>query len=290
VGRRGAPFTRSSGSIASDIRLRRSQFGGTICLVEGPTDARALGQFVDRPRCQVVAADNRDNVLNVVTMLRAEGITGLVGIVDADYGHIVGSLPSAPDIIVTNLHDLEMSLVQSAAFDRVLWARGSPTKIGRAIARWGGDLRPLLLGAAAPIGALRLYSERHRVALRFKNLDFGSFVDVATFQTGHLELCTDVRNKSMRHDLDVAELAGFLEQTLAEGHDPWQLCCGHDVTEILRLALRKSLGSQRPSSITAASLEMDLALACDRGEFMAWPLVHLLLDWESRNSPFQIFA
>ena len=290
MSRRGEYFTRSAGTIATDLRIRRTQFDGTLFLVEGPTDARALGQFVDRSKCQVVVGDTRDNVLTVVPLLRAEGFAGLVGLVDADFSHLQGTTPRDPDVLVTDEHDLEMMLLRSNALDRVLWARGSADRLQRAHARWGSDLRPALLATAAPLGALRLYAQREGEGWTFKHLNYESFLNLEALAVFVPELCQEVKNKTQRPSLDISRMAKAIDTVLAEGLDLWQLCRGHDVLEILSVALRKYIGSQRPTAVNEATLSMDLALAYDKVEFVASPLFVRTRAWEAQNPGYKVLA
>jgi Protein of unknown function (DUF4435) len=209
---------------------------------------------------------------------------GVVGVVDADFGHLTGRLPADPDVIVTEVHDLEMILLQSNALERVLRNKGSDLKRRQAETRWGQGTRQMLLGIATRVGALRLYSERHSLSWRFEGLEFGKFLDVATLALDQEALCQEVKNKSIQPGLDILEMSTALDATLAEGHDSRQLCCGHDVVEALRYGLRRALGTQSPSVLGTVKLGDELALAYDEAEFSASQLAADLKAWEARRS------
>jgi Protein of unknown function (DUF4435) len=289
MSRHGRAAIRSASSIANDIRIRRRQFGGSLVVVEGGTDATALGQMVDRELCQVVVADTKANVLTVVPLLRAEGIRGLVGIVDADFDHLVGVSRTDTDLLVTDIHDLEMVLLRSRALDRVLAARGSAAKLRRTRAQHGSvDLRPLLLGIGARVGALRLHNERAGLGWRFEGLAFEHFLDIRALEVNDEALCQEIKNRSQQPKADLLEMLAAQRDVLAEGHDLWQLCCGHDVVAALRLALRMAVGSQRPSALSVSRLGFDLALAYEGTEFSVSSLAGALRAWEARNSAFVV--
>jgi hypothetical protein len=258
-------------------------FDGALLLVEGGTDATALGQFVDRDQCQIVVADTKLNVITAVQTLRAEGMGGLVGLIDADFEHLLGGRLPDPDLISTPVHDLEMLLVATRALDRVLLARGSAAKLGQARMRWGPDLRAPLVKATAQVGALRLHSIRTGAGWTFEDLAFSHFVDAFTLEVNPHALCQEVKNKSQMPGINVQTMIAGLRSVLHEGHDHLQLCCGHDFIEVLRLALRKAYGTQQPSSLSTDRLGSDLALAYEETEFRASQVAADLLAWQQRN-------
>lgn len=283
-------FTRAASSIANDVRLRRGAFPGAFLIVEGGTDARALSGFVHPALCQVVVADTRANVFEVIPTLRAEGMLGVVGLVDADFGRITGRIGSDADIVTTDLHDLEMTFVRSEAFDRVLGLHGSISKTADARARLGPDLRPLVIESAIHVGALRLHNERNGLGLRFEGLTWRKFASRLTLEVNDSDLCREVANKSNRHGLDLGDLAAEVQHVLDEGHDVWQLCNGHDAVEALTLSLRSVLGTRGPSSLSSSRVAMDLALAYPKLAFDGSSVAADIRDWESRSHPFRILA
>ena len=111
-------------SIASDIHMRRSQFKGTFLIVEGDTDQRFYGRFIDEELCQTVAANGKpsakQNAIRVIEILRNENFDGALAIVDADFSRLEGKEPDNDHIFMTDTHDLETIILKSPAYPKGL--------------------------------------------------------------------------------------------------------------------------------------------------------------------------
>lgn len=73
-------------------------------------------------------------------------------------------------------------------------------------------------------------------------------------------------------------------------HDPWQVCCGHDLVEILSFGLRKAIGSAKASDIEPNSLERSLRLAYEKTYFYKIQMYLSICSWENNNQPFTVFG
>jgi len=111
--------------IASEALMLRASALKTILLVEGTSDDKLLGSFVDKAEYDVVIAYGKVNLLEALEILRRKDAEGIVCLVDADFSRIDGAVIADKDIVVTEFHDLEVSLFHSSAFDRVLSELGS---------------------------------------------------------------------------------------------------------------------------------------------------------------------
>jgi len=106
--------------VAAQIRFSRQIWKGTILLLEGPTDAKVFENLVDDASCQIEIAFGKSNVLNALDLLEDEGFDGVVGIVDADFDHVTGKTYALDGLCVTDLHDLDLVIFASLAFERYL--------------------------------------------------------------------------------------------------------------------------------------------------------------------------
>jgi hypothetical protein len=71
-------------------------------------------------------------------------------------------------------------------------------------------------------------------------------------------------------------------------YDPWQVCCGHDLVEILSLGLRRAIGSNKAADVAPNSLERCLRLAYEEVYFARTQLYVEIRVWESHNQPFKV--
>jgi Protein of unknown function (DUF4435) len=279
---------RSGAAVAADVRMRRSLHKGAFLLVEGGFDSRTYRQFAARD-CQLVVCDGYANVAEATAILTSDGFPGVAGIIDRDYRHIGAGTPSSgPGLHLTDYRDLEAMLVASHGFGRVVSSLGSPSKIAAFERREGSDVRTVLLSRAAKVGAMRLYAARNGLPLKFRGLPFRRFTDNMTLEIDLGRLASEVRNRSMMPTLDVDLLIEGTRTVLAERHDVLSLVCGHDTLEVMRIGLRRSIGSQGASSVTADRLGQALALGYDAAEWRTSVLRGELKAWEGANPGYAL--
>jgi hypothetical protein len=302
-------------SIANTLRMSRSQFAGVFLLVEGDTDSRFYRLLVDKS-AHVKAANNRDNALKVLDILKRGAVLGVAAIVDADFSRVESERPkkrqhrqiptkarrtkqspklqrrrwlSVKNLFVTDGHDLEMMLLRSPALEKLLGEFASE-KLVAFETNQKTKLRERLLEGAAPIGYLLWYSLQEALGLRFEDLSFGKFIDEKTLLVNEKELVTAIKNHSGRHDLKSDELQAKLKALRKAAHDLWQVCCGHHVLEILSFALRKTIGTYNKGEATREALERSLRLAFERVHFKETRLYRKLLRWQSTHPPFVLIS
>jgi hypothetical protein len=73
-------------------------------------------------------------------------------------------------------------------------------------------------------------------------------------------------------------------------HDPWHVCCGHDLVWILSVGLRKTIGTWDTKDVRPDSLERSFRLAFERSYFYRTQLYVSIQQWEEANTPFVILA
>jgi hypothetical protein len=268
---------------ANQIRLRRSTFFGTFLLVEGSSDKVFYERFVDKIACQVVVMAGKTRVIIVLDILDRSSFDGVLAIVDADFDRLENSVNESINLLLTDTHDLETMLIDSPALDKVVAEFGSEEKI----AKLKLDVRTSLVEAGISIGYLRWISQCDGLNLTFSDLKFSKFIDDKTLQTNELNLIQEVKNKSQAFSLKTEDLQQRIATEKNKGFNPWQVCCGHDLVEILALGLRETIGTM---SVDSDSLERSLRLAYEEVYFRKTQLWANIRQWESNNQPFQVLA
>jgi hypothetical protein len=272
---------------ATAIRLRRDTFHGTFLLVEGSSDKIFYERFVDKTECTVITNSilGKQRVIDVLIILENSEFQGILMIIDADFDHLKGSSHSSSNLIRTDTHDLETMLLNSSALEKVIAEFGSEEKI----ARFGRDVRKALLEAGMPIGYLLWISQLDELNLTFDGITFSKFIDDQTLQIDELKLIQEVKNKSQAFGLKSENLQQRLTNQKNNSHDPWQVCRGHDLVEILSLGLRRAIGSAKTSDVEPNSLERSLRLAYEETYFYKTQIYLSIRSWESNNQPFRVF-
>jgi hypothetical protein len=272
---------------ANAIRLRRSTFSGTFLLVEGSSDRIFYERFVDKVACVSISISGKPSsklrVIAVLSTLEKSNFQGVLAVVDADFDRLEVYSHSSPNLIRTDTHDLETMLLNSSALEKVIAEFGSEEKI----VKLGRDVRTVLLEAGMPIGYLLWISQLDELNLTFEGITFSKFIDDQTLQIDELKLIQEVKNKSQAFALKSEDLKQRLTNQKSDSHDPWQVCCGHDLVEILSLGLRKAIGSAKTSDVEPNSLERSLRLAYEETYFCKTQVYLSIYSWESKNQPFK---
>jgi hypothetical protein len=258
-----------------------------FCIVEGDADSKFYKSVFDRASCAVIPAYSWENVVEVLSRLVGHGVRGVLGIIDADFRRVRGVGPSG-NLLWTDSHDLEMDLVASPAFDKVVADLCDETRV-ETFCGTTSQLRDRILQSALELGYLRLYSERGSLSLRFEGLKVARFVDRNTVNVDVLTMITTVKNLSMRPELDVAHVLAELNLIRSAGHAPSSVCNGHDFTEVMSLALRKAIGTRdTPNDVPAEVIETHLRLAYEATYFHSTRLYAEIRKWEQDNHPFRV--
>jgi len=265
-------------SIVNTARMMRTQYTGTILMVEGSTDERVYGNFVSNTKCRLIIATGKDKAVRALELLENGGLDGILTIIDADFWRLDGIEPDSSNLLMTDSHDLETMILYSDALDKVLSEFGSAGKI----AKLGRPIRDILLECGLPIGYLRWLSSptKDNLSLKFKELSFDKFVDEKT-------LCVDVDNlirelKTNSKDSTLDENETKLKIMVLAGE-------GHDLVQILSVGLINLFGNPRSvGTVTHDPVDGMLRLAYNHSHFCLTRLHNSIKDWEKANPPFTV--
>jgi hypothetical protein len=258
-------------------------------IVEGETDEIFFERFIDPLRCKIEVAKGRKNAIDAFDELQRTRFAGALVVVDADFNVLDGRLPLPLGLLFTDTHDLETMLLASRAFDKLLRSEGKKDKL-KAFEAKHGKIREKLLASAAPIGRLLWLSLFEKLNLRFEDLKFGKFVDDKTLHVDESSMIKAVLNHSSKHALDVGTIAAKLATLNVALRDPWHVCSGHHLTELLSIALRKAIGSHDAGEMGVEQVERMLALAYEAADFPSTELYAAIRTWERLSPPFLVLA
>ncbi len=268
---------------ANAILLERETFIGTFLLVEGDLDKTFYKRFVVS-ECELKNYSGKSNVIEVLNILEKENFPGVLAIVDADFDYLDSSSYNSPNLIRTDTHDLETMLLNSFALDKVINELGSQEKI----TSFGRDIRTVLIESGRVVGYLRWVSQLDGLNLTFNDIKFSKFIDENTMKIDELKLIQEVKNKSQKLALKSEDLQQRITNQKSSNHDPWQVCCGHDLVEILSIGLRKAIGTKDANDVKPENLERNLRLAYEETYFCKTQIYFSVRTWESNNRPFRV--
>ncbi len=278
--------SRTGHDVAVEARMMRTAFRGSILILEGDTDARFFERFTEESLCRVLPAHGKEKAVEAISLLLQDGFSGALAVVDADFQRILNQdCPSG--VCLTDHHDLEILLVESKALEAVVSEYGSKEKLAKRFrSNAANSIRSILYRCAKPIGLLRLCALKEKVSLKFEGLKFQLFVNRDT-----LKLDVDKLLPRLLSNSRFPVSKEWCEKAMAsctQGQDSRQLCCGHDVVEILSIGLRHAIGSLADKRALPQNVASVLRLAFDSSDLERTELYACIREWEARNPPYVI--
>lgn len=270
--------------IANQIRMRRSTYLGTFLIVEGRSDKLVYDRVVESKKCEFSIACGKENGIKALEILEKDNFAGVLLIVDADFWRLENNLPSSPNLVLTDCHDLEMMILKSPALEKVLSERGSEDKIEE----FGKDIRLTVLEIGKMLGYLRWVSLREKLALKFEELTFSKFIDKSTLDINNSKMIKAVKEHSQKLSLKEIDIQTSINSLKHDSHDPWQVGCGHDLICILSIGLSKKWGSWNYNDVKPDILERELRLAYEESYLRKTQLYASIKQWEENHQPYQI--
>ena len=263
-------------AIASDVRMRRTLHKGSFLLVEGPSDKSTFRNLTDPASCQIVITHGWENAQSVSAMLEQEGFPGVLTVLDADFRRLE-NWPPPQNILLTDFRDFECMMLASPALAKLLGEFTEVERLTQFERRTGRIILETLTQYAAYVGYLRWVSLRHKLDLRFEGLEFRHFVDKGTLQVDQQKLIDACRDHSQRHDIDSRWLSREIQTLLDPNRNPLEVCCGHDVLDLLSFALCGTLASHDAREVGHEILERGLRLAYESAYFKTSELAGAIL-------------
>lgn len=269
--------------------LRSGKKNKSFLLVEGVTDLRLYGKFIDQKKCDIIISDSKHNVKACIMECNAEDIKGILGIVDRDFDGVKEEYMQIPNLFRTDLHDLECMLLASAAYHEVLMEYADFNKCARFEASQGTTIREYLLKQSAICGYLRWYSLEKALGLRFSELDFKQFINVKNMEVNRERLIQALLFHSKKEQKLAASLKEALSLFKPESYDLWQICCGHDLMEIMTIGLVNIWGGYNAKMLFPGQLEGNFRLAYSFEYFKKTKIYNALKNWEMEQSGYVLF-
>ena len=272
---------KTPGTIVAEIKMSRMSHNGSFLLLEGSDDVRfwLARKHTD---CELVIAENKPNVISSVDRLDSQHFAGALGVVDSDYDALMGVSHGSPNVLAVDAHDLECLLCRSAALGAVLAELGDAAKIRRFEAAAGAEIRYCLLDRALVFGQLRWAALRHGDTSDLQQIRIPRFVDENTWDVDDEGLLDALQ-------IDSAGTADTWAKRIVDlpPADPWHVARGHDMVDILRIGLRKVLGSIGPQ-VGRKEIARILRQALPTEDFVETGLFGMVRQWEGQNTPYHI--
>lgn len=239
-----------------------------LLLLEGETDIRLFRSLLKHERITLDSVDGKLDLINIVESLKSDGYKAVIGICDADFDHILGLSRSREDrgVYITDVHDAEMMMINSSAIQAFIdeYSNHENHQI------LSVEAKEAAINAACTLGVLRLANAIKRFNLNFKGLNFKSFINIDKLSVSvDLDQLAQIlirRSPSLAEGVTEDVLLNEHRSLVEERHQKAQLCCGHDVTNIIAM-----IYSQRwaacTSNINSEKVEQALRIGYSFEEF-----------------------
>lgn len=273
----------SGNDIANAIRMMRTNFGGSIILVEGYSDVGLYKRFFDDSECKLIFSYGKEKALKALFVLENDSFKGILAIVDSDFYRIDGNIPEKSNLFLTDYHDLESMIISSNALEDILYEFGDHNKTKF-------DIRGKLYESASCLGFLRWISSKLKknLCLKFKGINFLNFIDKNTLILDIKKLINEVI-KNSNQNISKKNIELKILKLKNSNHDLKEICSGHDLVEILYIGLKYIFGNRKTISLDLGVFDSTIRLSYNYSYFRQSNLFAELKKWEQNNIGYKIF-
>lgn len=256
-----------------------SYAGKVILIVEGGSDVRLFRKLISHRDIKIESVDGKSRLHDVMKELVKEFPSRILGICDADHEHLTAESGRWNEIsvLVTDFHDAEMMMISSPALRAFI---DEYTK-EEYLETLRSSLLDSALQAAYVIGAVRWANQVHHMNINFKGLNYGEFLrpnaDRVEVDFGALIRILVNRSASLAEGLDVNKVQELTSHHQEKGACALQVCCGHDVTNIIAIIYRQNHVSHL-ANMDFKRVETSLRLAYGVAEFKSTGLFRNLVN------------
>jgi hypothetical protein len=203
--------------VAAQIRLFRQTHKGPILILEGETDARVFGYFIDSGVCDIEVAFGKKNVVDALDLLEDDGFPGVVAIIDADFDRLLGKEYQLENLCLTDKHDLDLTIFASSALNRYIVEHADKNLFEREFNSDFSAIRDRVVNASLPLACCRLVSEYRGLNLYFKDLKHEELLSVDDLSTKTDELISKLIGRSSTQCTE-ANLRTYIATEAANPH------------------------------------------------------------------------
>ncbi|MGI9251571.1 MAG: DUF4435 domain-containing protein [Pseudohongiellaceae bacterium] len=214
----------------------------TVFVVEGPSDLKFFQDVLAKDTTAIRPSGGKPDVIGIMNHFSKDH--RVIGLCDADFDHILSHPAYSSNLILTDAHDLEMMMIEAGATDSIT---GAFAKYD-ALKKLKKNMVPATIEAALKLGNLRLLNEQHRVMLNFDGLSFEDFVivepDPFRLDVNVNTVLDQLFERSSSATKSKTEFSDMAFKSTASSYDKFQVCNGHDITEILSAVSKNDVLSE----------------------------------------------
>lgn len=266
-------------SILAEAKMMQKDCQETYILIEGESDKIFFNTLMEpHPQIRFRPVNGWKQVYDTIRLAQEESYTNIAGIIDKDYHQLIeDTITETPQLFFTDANDIEMMLFLSSAFEKFLTVCADESKLNLQL-----DPRKPILTAASYLGALRAISLTEQYHFCFDGFECKDFVHRNTLVPNCKQLIEIITQRTRSKGTQVIVTNESLETCInafIQAHSPLVLCNGHDVLDILSIAMTKLYASYSSNQYNADALFDYLLMGYTREEFQESELYKKLFGW-----------
>lgn len=267
--------------VINQLKMIRDDYHDLIILIEGESDKKFFSTFLDNKYFYFYVCNGWENVYILMQYANENGEHGFCGIIDTDYHKLLkDEISQCKNLFLTDENDLETMLFFSPSFEKFIAVCCNAKKIEDL------NVRELILNCAQPVGALRFLSLRDNINLCFDKMDYRAFINKQTLSLSIESLVSHISSRSQSKGVKI-ELSNeaISDQicTIIKDYSPRELCNGHDIFEIVCIAMQKFLASSNAKEHNCETLFRHLLLAYTKEFLCETNLYTSIITWSKKE-------
>lgn len=283
------PYIHRTGARAgSAMKMRneyQTQFGIQYYLiVEGESDEHFFENILDCSKCKVMNLEGKAEVKKFIEEQNRANRKGYLGIVDADFEHIAGYEDKVKNVILTDVHDMEMLMLSSNPNMRRIYSELTENIIINTFEeKYQKCFIDSIMKVAYDIGLLKMVMNRPKYYVNMKDVFYSDVIN----KEFELDIDTLIERVKKKHHT-LYEIKTEIDILRKKDFDEFQVCCGHDVTSILAISFTSEqndgLGYGKRRYVDNKEIERLLRAVYDFEHFLCTKLYSSIIEWENSNN------
>lgn len=253
-------------------------------IVEGESDEKFFSNIINVTVCKIVNLEGKDNVVAFIREQNRARKKCYIGVVDADFNNITHKEGLIDNLYQIDVHDIEVLILSHLDTYRKIYSEYADMNlIEDAQIRFGKCFIEKVMDAAYQIGIMKLTTIDNKYTdISMKDLPYQDFID-NDFNVNISVLITRIKQRHME-----TELLEDFEHCISKNHDRLQVCCGHDITNILAIAFSDKrddgMGYGLNLHLKKERIESTLRSAYDYIKFLGTNIYLEILKWQEEHN------
>lgn len=271
-------------TILTEAKMMYHDYHETYILIEGESDKTFFNTLMGKSaNIRFRPVKGWERVRNTILLAQKESYAPIAGVIDRDYHSLLqDGVEENEQLFFTDSNDIEMMLFESSSFDKFISVCADENKIKAYEAP-----RLPVLESASHLGALRALSLFHQYHFHFDGFECKDYINRNSLDPDCTKLVEKITQRTrskgtlvtVTNDLLKLQIEEFTKQ-----HNVQCLCNGHDVLDILGIAMTKLYASASSSQYNADALFDYLLMGYSVEEFQESRLYKALSDWIKANT------